>query len=311
MSTGFFICGIDGGGTSSKCALSDGFEIIASSKRGSSNVYAVGFESALKNVMDSINDCLSSHSLHDEHLNAIHLSSAGFGDESTRRRFSDELTKAYPNARVGVSDDAYPLLWSSGLDGSGICAIAGTGSIAFGINREGRKVRSGGYGWRLGDEGSAYHIAYEAIRHAVRASEALERTTVLSADVLSYFGFENISEAIYYVNDNSVTKSMIADFAPQVMARAYEDADPVAVSIMEHEIDEFSKYIVSVMERMDGSYDRKIVLSGGLIDRCTEYRTSLISKLCFLCPGWEIYPAEEMAAVKGSLKLALNMISKH
>ena len=308
MSSRLLICGIDGGGTSSKCALSDGRDIIASSKRGSSNVYAVGFQNALNNVLDSINDCLNSISCTSQELKAIHLSSAGLGDEVNRKRFTDKLLKAFPNARVGVSDDAYPLLWSSGLEGTGVCAISGTGSIAFGINSDGVKIRSGGYGWRLGDEGSAYHIAHEAIRLAVRSTENLAEPTAIVDDVVKFFGFADIRDAIYYVNRDDVTKSQIADFAPLVLKRAYEDGDAVALSVMDYELREYSKYIISVAERMYGEFDRSIVLSGGLIDKSERYRDSIISILKATLLGWDIKPAEDMAAVNGSLKLALNLI---
>ena len=42
--------------------------------------------------------------------------------------------------------------------GPGVIVIAGTGSIAYGRNRQGTTVRAGGWGFAIGDEGSAHWI---------------------------------------------------------------------------------------------------------------------------------------------------------
>ena len=52
---------------------------------------------------------------------------------------------------------------------AGVVLIAGTGSIAMGINEAGAVERSGGWGPTLGDEGSGYDIARQALK-AVAAS---------------------------------------------------------------------------------------------------------------------------------------------
>ncbi len=46
--------------------------------------------------------------------------------------------------------------------------VAGTGSVAWGRNREGREARSGGYGYLLGDEGGGYSVVRDAVREALR-----------------------------------------------------------------------------------------------------------------------------------------------
>ncbi len=304
MADNLLFCGIDGGGTSSKCALSDGKKILTTARHGSSNIYAVGFETAFQNVKGSIEECLKASSKDRTELDAIHLASAGLGDDKNKNLFINVLKCVFPNARVSVSDDAYPLFYSSGLDGTGVVAISGTGSIAFGINSEGERVRAGGYGWRLGDEGSAYHIAYEAIRRSLRASEGLEATTVLTEDVVKFFKLNEIKDVIYLINSADITKSEIADFAPAVLSRSYRDKDPVAHSILDKEVDEFASYVVSVTQRLKGEFEHKILLSGGLVDNSAEYRSALIKKLKSACPSWITAQAEEGAAVKGCLKLA-------
>jgi glucosamine kinase len=55
---------------------------------------------------------------------------------------------------------------------SGTVLVAGTGSIAARISAHRLVATSGGYGWLLGDEGSAFWLGREAVRATLRALEA-------------------------------------------------------------------------------------------------------------------------------------------
>ena len=71
------------------------------------------------------------------------------------------------------------LILAAGGHTTGIALIAGTGSVAWGVDASGREVRAGGWGYLLGDEGSGYWIGREAVRRVLRLSQqadAAERT---------------------------------------------------------------------------------------------------------------------------------------
>jgi len=84
--------------------------------------------------------------------------------------------------------------------GPGLVVIGGTGSAAYGRGPRGRTARSGGLGPLLGDEGSAFWLAREALKDprisrrwprglALRLAhgpEAVRRTAALSRRVLSW-----------------------------------------------------------------------------------------------------------------------------
>ena len=97
---------------------------------------------------------------------------------------------------------------------------------------------------------------------------------------------------------------ILTRFCVKIFKRAYLDSDPVALSILDSEVDEFVKYIASVTNRLQGSFEHKIILSGGLIENSAGYRNAIIRKLSSICPGWSVEQAEDGAAVKGCLKLA-------
>ena len=55
--------------------------------------------------------------------------------------------------------------------GPGVIVIAGTGSIAYGRNQAGNTARAGGWGFAIGDEGSAHWIGRTAVSAVLRAAD--------------------------------------------------------------------------------------------------------------------------------------------
>src|SRR6202022_4263298 len=53
--------------------------------------------------------------------------------------------------------------------GPGVIVIAGTGSIAYGRDREGQTARAGGWGFAISDEGSGHWIGRTAVAAAIGA----------------------------------------------------------------------------------------------------------------------------------------------
>ena len=67
--------------------------------------------------------------------------------------------------------------------GPGVIVIAGTGSIAYGRNREGQTARAGGWGFAISDEGSGHWIGRTAVAAAIGAwDEDPEQNAALDRD---------------------------------------------------------------------------------------------------------------------------------
>jgi len=67
-------------------------------------------------------------------------------------------------ARIVITNDALIALVAAVGHEPGIVIVCGTGSIAYGRNRDDIAGRAGGWGWVLGDEGSGYWIGRRALR---------------------------------------------------------------------------------------------------------------------------------------------------
>lgn len=89
------------------------------------------------------------------------------------------LPDSLVSGEVYLDTDAY-IAWAGAFClQPGIVLTAGTGSMCLGIDGAGLRAKAGGWGWRVGDEGSAYHIAIEAIRLALKTVEGRETAHLL------------------------------------------------------------------------------------------------------------------------------------
>ena len=101
---------------------------------------------------------------------AIPTRNAGSSRRASPRRLA---------GRVQVVNDAELMGPAAGYSG-GISVVAGTGSIAVARSRDGRMLAAGGWGWILGDEGSAPALvrdAAKAIRGAIDAGDGADPLT--------------------------------------------------------------------------------------------------------------------------------------
>ena len=87
-------------------------------------------------------------------------------DISLIRSWADSFQIA---ERLMIVNDARLVLAAGTPAGHGVGLICGTGSIAFGRSPDGKMSRAGGWGYILGDEGSGYDIAIQAMRAATQA----------------------------------------------------------------------------------------------------------------------------------------------
>lgn len=93
------------------------------------------------------------------------------GDTSQQREVARSTLADRLGTKVLVLNDAQLIGPAAGV-GPCISVIAGTGAIVVGVDRDGTTLTADGYGWLLGDHGSAPAIAREAvIRLLGRADE--------------------------------------------------------------------------------------------------------------------------------------------
>jgi N-acetylglucosamine kinase-like BadF-type ATPase len=133
-----------------------------------------------------------------------------------------------------VTNDAVIALAGATATGQGIITIAGTGSIAFGRNAEGRTARAGGWGYVFGDEGGGFNIARQALRAALRMEEGWGPRTALREILLAETGARDINDLLHRFYTPEWPRSRVATLARSVDAAAV-DSDVVAAEILRGE----------------------------------------------------------------------------
>jgi N-acetylglucosamine kinase-like BadF-type ATPase len=133
--------------------------------------------------------------------------------------------------RLIVTHDAAIALAGATESGNGVVVIAGTGSIAYGRNAEGRTARAGGWGYIFGDEGGAFDIARQAVRAALRMEEGWGPATALRAGILELTRAPTANAALHTFYADQWPRSKTARLAPLVDEAAV-NGDAVALQIV-------------------------------------------------------------------------------
>ena len=161
-------------------------------------------------------------------------------------------------------NDALVALVAGADEEPGVVVVAGTGSIAYGVNGGGIAARAGGWGEVYGDEGSAFWVARLALQAVVRASDGRGPQTALTPLVLRHAGTDRIEGLVAQVYARPDRRQAIAAMAGLV-ARADADGDAVAGEVLSRAADELTLAARSVVEQLGMRGERfRVVLSGGL-----------------------------------------------
>jgi N-acetylglucosamine kinase len=249
-----YVLGIDGGGSKTVCVLiNDKRQILGRGEAGTSNYQSVGIEAAKYSIESAINQAIMAT---DENItiDAICLGLAGVGRtkdiELIKNIIKDiPIISNIKPQNIIISHDALIALVGGIGNDVGIVVAAGTGSIVFGRNHRGETTRVGGWGYILGDEGSAYKIAVAGMQAALKAYDRRGVFTSLLEDFKNHFGLRNIEELIEIVYRSGLGVKEIAALAP-IVDNAAVEGDEVANKIIDDAVQELVKATVTVIDEI-------------------------------------------------------------
>jgi N-acetylglucosamine kinase-like BadF-type ATPase len=131
----------------------------------------------------------------------------------------------------------------------GLITIAGTGSIAFGRNAEGRTARAGGWGYIFGDEGGAFDIVRQALRAALRFEEGWGPSTSLRAVLLAATGTNSANEMLHAFYTSEWPRQRVAKMS-KLVDDAAREGDEAARMILDHAAQQLSWLANAVREQL-------------------------------------------------------------
>ena len=275
------IVGVDGGGTKTVAwlALRDALpgQVLGRGLAGPSNPCSIGFTPAMRNLEESIEVALAEAGRRREEIVSACIGLAGISFESEGRRIPDWIRQQRLAREVIVTNDAEPILTCGAPGGWGVGLISGTGSFVLARSATGQMARVGGWGFRLGDEGSGYAIATAGLSAAARAADGRGPATVLLDRFLEHFESQQPRQLIERVYAHDVDRCAIADTARIVFDAAGED--PLADQIVSDAAQSLAEMIFAARRTLALPADLPIGVAGGAILGSTLLRARFIERL--------------------------------
>ncbi|MFZ1007912.1 MAG: BadF/BadG/BcrA/BcrD ATPase family protein [Candidatus Sulfotelmatobacter sp.] len=219
-----YFLGIDGGGSKTTCVVGDEVAVLARVTTGPSNINRVGETRARESLHEGIRQACEAAGIDPGQVQRACVGVAGVGNEETANAVRKMVAEVLP-AKIEVVGDMQIALEAAFGEGPGVIVIAGTGSIAYGRDAQGKTARAGGWGFAVSDEGSAHWIgrtAVAALLRAVDRSASLRDSPDGSALFREIQGTWNLRSLEALVCDANLNGDFAALF-PAVLAAAEQD----------------------------------------------------------------------------------------
>lgn len=258
------IIGVDAGGTKTVGLLAeeDG-TVLRQSRGGGANLVAHG-ELAVEKSLYQIFEALDV----DGQVAAICLGIAGVDRDEDKALLHAMLRRlGFRHQRVEIVNDAYIALVAGAPEGSGIVLVAGTGSIAYGVDREGKTARSGGWGYLLGDEGSAFWLGHAAVRQGIRSADGRGPRTTLYDRICKEVGVDHPSGLVKWFYDQELSRYRVAQLAGLVQTAA-DEGDEQARALLDQAAQHLARAARAVARQLTFNEPYSLVLSGGAFKAC-------------------------------------------
>ncbi len=282
--SGRLILGIDAGGTKTLARLArlrpDGTcQPLAQATAGPAN-WNSNPQQARRHLEQALEQLLRQAELPPGQIDSACLAVAGAGrpeQQEELHRWAHEHAVAQ---RVLVVHDAAAVLAAGGTGQlQGVAVIAGTGSLVWGRDAAGREARALGWGPLLGDPGSGYALATEALRHAARELDQQGRPdSLLTREVLHHLGIGTLGELIRTLSQGENSPRRVARLAPVVLEAA-RNGCPAACRIGSSQAAELAQAVLCVLRQLDPGPEPLLALGGGVLVHCAWYRRQFLRAL--------------------------------
>ena len=296
-----YYLGIDGGGTKTTCAVGDQTSLVATATAGPSNVVRVGETVARESLQQSVRQACAAAGISTEQVSYTCVGGSGAGRPELANAVRGFLAEILPTP-IAVVGDMDIALEAAFDHGPGVIVIAGTGSIAYGRDRQGRTVRAGGWGFAIGDEGSAHWIGRVAVNAVLRASDRSGRvgTSRLAASLSKPWKADSLLDLARAAN--AVPPPNFAALFPSVA----DSRDQLAQDVLGwagRELAEIASVVIGQLFAKDQNDPVPVAMTGGVFRHSEIVREVFYNELRRLDPRAQVNP-RVVDPVEGALRLA-------
>jgi len=306
-----YYLGIDGGGTKTTCAVGDETRLLATATAGASNIIRVGEIQAREALLQSVRQACAAAGITPAQISRTCVGGSGAARPELAEVVRCCLAEIIATP-IDVVGDMQIALEAAFNTGPGVVVIAGTGSIAYGRDEQGTAVRAGGWGFAIGDEGSAHWIGRAAVAAVLRSAdprvvglrgESSEvdslRNSSLSAGLLKTWGVTSLSDLARTAN--SIPPPDFSILFPAVAA----SSDALAAHVLTNAGKELAGIAAVVIRRLFAQHASpvRVAMTGGVFRHAERVRQIFYNELGRLAPQAVVNP-QVVEPVEGALRMA-------
>ena len=302
-----YYLGIDGGGTKTACAVGDESRLLATAMAGPSNIVRVGESQTRASLEKAVRQACAAAGITPAEVARTCIGAAGAAHPELAEKVRQILAAILPTP-IDVVGDMQIALEAAFDGGPGIIVNAGTGSFAYGRDRQGITARAGGWGFAIGDEGSAHWIGRSAVSAVLRAADrnavapvnSTAPGSTLAAALVKAWKVASLADLARAAN--AIPPPNFAALFPAVAA----SRDDLAMEVLTRAGGELAQIAATVARRLfpvDQIETVPVAMIGGVFGQAPLVRQVFYNELRRLDPRVEIHP-QVVEPVEGALRLA-------
>lgn len=253
------IIAIDAGGTKARFALYDENGVMLKSvEHPSLHPLQVGYTKMAQSLRFGVDSLCEN-----EKVDFISFGLAGYGmNPKIRKSIENAIKRKFPTEKYSIQSDVDCALMSALKGSDGVMIISGTGSIAL-SQYKGQRSRVGGWGYWIGDEGSAFWIGKQVLSVFSKMADGRLKKSALYDCVMDSLVLSDESELIKILSEHPRPKEAIASLA-RVCYIASTKGDKHAIHIFKQAAHELAELIETSIKRNPEL--KTVRLSGGVFE---------------------------------------------
>jgi glucosamine kinase len=287
--------------------VGDDIHLLATAVSGPSNIVRVGESQARESLQQGARSACAAAGINPQQIAGTCVGGSGAGHPELAAMVKRALAEILP-APIDVVGDMQTALEAAFDTGPGVIVNAGTGSFAYGRNGEGKTMRAGGWGFAIGDEGSAQWIGRSAVNVLLRASDRIDGIpeTPLAKALFKAWGVSSLSDLARAAN--SIPPPNFAALSPAVFA-SDDDAATQVLTAAGRELSAIAGVVMGRLFAKDHDAAVPVAMTGGVFRHASRVREAFYNELRRIEPRAEINP-QVVDPVEGALRIARRAASR-
>ena len=273
-----YYVGIDGGGTKTAfICYSEKNEKVCEFTLSSCHVLQVEENEAIQILVSGIEKICMQNNIDIDDEVYICAGLAGYGkNKEIREKIERICAKSFQGHAYIIKNDAEIALEGALNGKDGILLIAGTGSIALAKHNDDYD-RCGGWGFQIGDEGSAYWIAKRLLQEYSMQCDGRKPQTALMSYLKEKCEIDDDYDMIAFISNVLENKrDKIANLAIYAYELAKEN-DAAAIAIYE----EAAEHLYQMIHALESNFPENVLVSyAGGVWKAGHYILDPLNKLC-------------------------------